>query len=234
MVETAAAPLPPAMSQAAENLDASFTVTAGWIENLGALVGRSNGQDLQMQAGGGGFHVAAASSQTNLAWVIAPLPAGQMPQFVVAAVTGKSPPKMKLALSTRELQNQAAVDFPIIVFPPNSTTVPSRNILLLRQAAIQIKQLPSGTLVQLRGYTHGTRTSANDVRLSQQRADLVYRILVREGVSPAMLSAKGFGGTISLAGADRIGEGRSTSTTGAMGRGEADRRVEFGIIPPGQ
>ena len=52
---------PMATARPAENLDASFTVTAGWIENLGAFVGRSDGQDMQMQAGGGGFHVAAAA-----------------------------------------------------------------------------------------------------------------------------------------------------------------------------
>ena len=46
-------PQPPAMSASrdAGNLDASFTVTAGWIENLSALVGRSNGQDLQSAGG---------------------------------------------------------------------------------------------------------------------------------------------------------------------------------------
>ena len=236
MAETSPVKTEPPMATArpAENLDASFLVTAGWIENLGAFVGRSDGQDIQMQAGGGGFHVAAAPSQTNLGWVIAPVPTVQMPQFFVAAVTGNSPPRMRLALNGSELQNQAAVDFPIIVFPANSTTVPPRSIPALRRAAIQIKQLPTGTLVQLRGYTHGTRTSATDVKLSQQRADSVYRILLREGVSPAMLAAKGFGGTISLAGPDRVGEGRSTSTRGATEGQQADRRVEFWITPPGQ
>ena len=57
MAETAAVQTEPpmAMREAAENLDASFLVTAGWIENLGALVGRSNGQDMQMQAGAAAF-----------------------------------------------------------------------------------------------------------------------------------------------------------------------------------
>jgi outer membrane protein OmpA-like peptidoglycan-associated protein/uncharacterized protein YidB (DUF937 family) len=229
------APAPALSSRDAGNLDASFTVTAGWIENLSALVGRSNGQDLKAPAAHNGFNVRGAPSQANGIWVVSLLPAAQVPQFVVAAETGRVPAKMKLASSVGvsepvRFQNQAAADFPTVIFPPNSTAVPSRGIPLLRRAAMQIKQLPSGTLVQLNGYTHGMRMSANDVKLSQQRADSVYRILVREGVSPAMLSAKGYGSAESLTSTDRIAEGRST--TGAKGGPQADRRVEFRIIPP--
>jgi OmpA-OmpF porin, OOP family len=223
-------PQPPAMSASRDAgiLDASFTVTAGWIENLSAVVGRPNGQDVQGLAARNGFNGGGAPSQANRVWVLTLLPAAQLPQFVVAAETGRTPAKMKLAPAG--LQNLAAGDFPTIIFPPNNTQVPVRGIPLLRRAAMQIKQLPSGTRVQLNGYTHGARVSTNDVKLSQQRADSVYRILVREGVSPAMLSAKGYGSADSLANIDRMAEGRST-TTEAKG-GPADRRVEFRIIPP--
>ena len=233
MAENAQVPGLP--SRDAGTLDASFTVTAGWIENLSALVGRPNGQDVQGLAAHNGFNVGGAPSQANGVWVVSLLPAAQVPQFLVAAETGRGPAKMKLASSANEpvgIQNLAAADFPTVIFPPNSTAVPSRSIPLLRRAAMQLKQLPSGTLVQLNGYTHSMRMSANDVKLSQQRADSVYRILVREGVSPAMLSAKGYGSTESLASTDRIAEGRSTNE--AKGGPQADRRVEFRIIPPRQ
>jgi OmpA-OmpF porin, OOP family len=227
-------PAPALSSRDAGNLDASFMVTAGWIENLSALVGRSNGQDLKAPAAHNDFNV-GGSPVPSKRHLVSLLPAAQVPQFVVAAETGRGPAKMKLALSANEpvgIQNLAAVDFPTIIFPPNSTEVPARGIPLLRRAAIQIKQLPSGTLVQLNGYTHGARMSASDMKLSQRRADSVYRVLVRNGVSPAMLSAKGYGSAESLASTDRIAEGRSTN--GAKGGPQADRRVEFRIIPPRQ
>jgi OmpA-OmpF porin, OOP family len=228
-------PAPVLSSRDAGNLDASFMVTAGWIENLSALVGRSKGQDLKAPAAHNDFNVGGAPSKANGIWVVSLLPAAQLPQFVVAAETGRGPAKMKLASSANEpvgIQNLAAVDFPTIIFLPNSIEVPARGIPLLRRAAIQIKQLPSGTLVQLNGYTHGARMSAGDMKLSQRRADSVYRVLVRNGVSPAMLSAKGYGSAESLASTDKIAEGRSTN--GANGGPQADRRVEFRIIPPRQ
>jgi outer membrane protein OmpA-like peptidoglycan-associated protein len=101
----------------------------------------------------------------------------------------------------------------------------------LRRIAGQIKQLPSGTVVQIVGYTHGTDASSSNVELSQRRADSVYRVLVREGVSPSVLSAKGDGSSpSSLASINGIVEGRSSHSMGDGDRPRIDRRVEFRVV----
>jgi outer membrane protein OmpA-like peptidoglycan-associated protein/uncharacterized protein YidB (DUF937 family) len=234
MAENPPASPPPAMSpsRGAGNLDASFIVTAGWIENLSALVGRSHSQDFKAPAAHNDFYVGGAPFQPNRAWVVSLLPAAQAPQFVVAAATGQASVGTKLASSASEpVGLQAAVDFPVIIFAPNDAMVPSRSIPLLRRAAMQIKQLPPGTIVQLNGYTHSARMSAADVKLSQRRADSVYRVLIGAGVSPAVLIAKGGVGS---GGAGRVDEGRSSTTTWAKGGPQDNRRVEFQVIPPRQ
>jgi len=53
---------------------------------------------------------------------------------------------------------------------------------------------------------------------------------VREGVRPAMLRAKGYGSSPSLAGINGVTEGRSSKMTV---RPLGDRRVEFRVIQQG-
>jgi len=103
----------------------------------------------------------------------------------------------------------------------------------LRRAAEQIKQLPAGSAVQINGYTQGAARPAFNAELSQKRADAVHRILVHEGVSPALLSAKGYGSSLSLASRNGVTEGRSSKMTGEAGRQPNDRRVEFRVVQQG-
>jgi outer membrane protein OmpA-like peptidoglycan-associated protein len=65
------------------------------------------------------------------------------------------------------------------------------------------------------------------MQLSQRRANAVRRGLVRAGVDPAMLSAKGYGSSDSLASKNGTVEGRSNSMM--EDRRRNDRRVEFSI-----
>src|ERR1019366_6297589 len=109
--------------------------------------------------------------------------------------------------------------------PANSARVPSSSIPVLRRIAEQIKQLPPGTAVQLNGYTHGMRMSAAGVELSQRRAESVSEILIHEGVSPAALSAKGYGSASVAALTNGAMEGRSSTRTQ-----RDDRRVEFRVV----
>jgi OOP family OmpA-OmpF porin len=96
----------------------------------------------------------------------------------------------------------------------------------LRQAAGLIKQLPAGTVVRINGYTHGAGNPTANRKLSQRRANAVRQVLVDAGVNPAMLSARGYGSSDSLAN-NGTTEGRSNGPK--TSRRRDDRRVEFRI-----
>ena len=226
-----------AASGATGEMAGDFAVKAGWIKNLRAASGGFGGQASWTRFAGNGFYEEGTRELTNRAWRIASLWPAPAPQFVVATLAGSSPAPISLASPTPALASsgtksagllkQAAVDFPDIIFAPNSTRVPSRSLPLLRRVAERIRQLPAGASVQIEGYTRGAARSAVNAELSQRRADTVYRILVREGVSPAVLSAKGYGSSPSVASINGETEGR-----GKKMRGEAGRRVEFRVVQP--
>ena len=143
------------------------------------------------------------------------------PQFAFATIAGSGATNQVCA------PNQSALKFPTIYFAANSAEVLSSSNPLLRQAAGLIKQLPAGTLVEIRGYTHSIGSPTINMQLSQRRANAVRRALVHAGVDPAMLSAKGYGSSHSLASKNGTVEGRSNSMM--EDRRRNDRRVEFGI-----
>jgi outer membrane protein OmpA-like peptidoglycan-associated protein/uncharacterized protein YidB (DUF937 family) len=143
------------------------------------------------------------------------------PQFAFATIAGSGATNQVCA------PNQSALKFPTIYFAANSAEVLSSSNPLLRQAAGLIKQLPAGTLVEIRGYTHSIGSPTINMQLSQRRANAVRRALVHAGVDPAMLSAKGYGSSHSLASKNGTTEGRSISTI--EDRLRKDRRVEFSI-----
>jgi outer membrane protein OmpA-like peptidoglycan-associated protein/uncharacterized protein YidB (DUF937 family) len=143
------------------------------------------------------------------------------PQFAFATISGVSGKNQVWA------PNRSALKFPTIYFAANSAEVLSSSNPLLRQAAGLIKQLPAGTLVEIRGYTYSIGSPTINMQLSQWRANAVRRALVHAGVDPAMLSAKGYGSSHSLASKNGTVEGRSNSMM--EDRRRDDRRVEFGI-----
>ena len=108
----------------------------------------------------------------------------------------------------------------IINFPTNSAEIPAVSKTLLQHAAAAFKQLPSGTMVEIGGYTDNTGDPAANVQLSQQRADAVRAALVSAGVDPSMLVAKGYGSASPVAGNDTL-EGRFRN-----------RRIEYRVVKP--
>ena len=189
-------------------------------------------------AGSGAPHMSAAPSTANAG------PSGNAPaspNVEATGAAGSGAPHMSAVPSTANAgpsgnapasrnvaAAEAAVEFPAIDFPPNSANVPARSLSQLQRVAQQIKQLPAGTRIELNGYTHGERNPAFNLKLSQKRAEAVARILVRDGVSPAMLNAQGKGSSPSLAStANGTMEGRSSTRTESS---RNDRRVEFRVI----
>jgi OmpA-OmpF porin, OOP family len=157
------------------------------------------------------------------------------PQFAVATLAGSGATKTAAASSALKsgfsgknpgAPNQPALHLPAIYFAPNSAGVPSGSEALLRQAAGLMKQLPAGTVVQISGYTDSAGNPAANMKLSQRRADAVRQLLVDAGANPAMLSAKGYGSSESLAN-NGTTEGRSNGRM--KSRRRDDRRVEFRI-----
>jgi OmpA-OmpF porin, OOP family len=106
----------------------------------------------------------------------------------------------------------------IINFPTNGAEIPAISKTLLQQAAVAIKQLPSGTVIEIGGYTDNSGDPSANLQLSQQRADAVRTALVQDGVDPSMLVAKGYGNANPVAANDTV-EGRLRN-----------RRIEYRIV----
>ena len=88
---------------------------------------------------------------------------------------------------------------------------------LLAQVAATLRAAKSLS-VEIEGHTDDVGSALKNLRLSQKRAETIRAVLVKAGVSPARLVAKGYGPT----------RPRAPNTT-AAGR-EQNRRVEFLIL----
>ena len=80
-------------------------------------------------------------------------------------------------------------------FRTGSAEVPASALPELQQAAARIRSLPAGSMVEVGGHTDNTGNAAANMTLSQRRAEAVRDILVRNGVAPASLTARGYGET---------------------------------------
>jgi outer membrane protein OmpA-like peptidoglycan-associated protein/uncharacterized protein YidB (DUF937 family) len=111
--------------------------------------------------------------------------------------------------------NQSIINFPI-----GGTEVPPAAATLLQQAATQIRQLPPDTVLEVAGHTDNVGDPAANEKLSQERADSVRDALIRGGVEPTKLVAKGYGSANPIASNDLL-EGRFRN-----------RRIEYRVLKP--
>ena len=79
-----------------------------------------------------------------------------------------------------------------VTFATASAVLTSQSFATLDQVAASLRAYP-GTRVEVAGYTDDQGTLAANRRLSQARADAVRAYLIRQGVPPAQLTARGFG-----------------------------------------
>jgi len=112
----------------------------------------------------------------------------------------------------------AALNQSVINFPPGGAEIPASMNTFLQKAADVLKQAPKGARIEIAGYTDNTGDPATNVTLSQQRADEVRNALIKAGVDPDMLVAKGYGSANPVASNDLF-EGRLRN-----------RRIEYHLV----
>ena len=123
---------------------------------------------------------------------------------------------LKPGFAAKELV--AALNDFVINFPSGGAEVPATAAALLQNAADDLKQLPAGHVLEIAGYTDSTGNPAENVALSQRRADAVRDALIKDGVNPETLVAKGYGSADPIASNDTP-EGRLRN-----------RRIEYHIV----
>jgi OmpA-OmpF porin, OOP family len=111
-----------------------------------------------------------------------------------------------------------ALNQSVVNFANGSADIPASMSGFFQNAAGALKQLPQGTVVEIAGYTDNTGDPQANVTLSQQRADAVRNALIKAGVSPDMLTAKGYGSANPVA-----------SNDSEQGR-FSNRRIEYRIV----
>jgi outer membrane protein OmpA-like peptidoglycan-associated protein len=105
-----------------------------------------------------------------------------------------------------------------IYFDFNKATLKQESLTELNKVERMMRENPN-IQVEIGGHTDFIGTDAYNMTLSQRRAEAVKDYLVKKGIDPRRIMAKGYGKTRPIASNDDEEEGR-----------ELNRRVEFRII----
>jgi len=124
------------------------------------------------------------------------------------AYQGCPPPKAVLKAKKIELKEA-------VYFDVDRASIQERSFQLIDDISRILVDNPQVKVVTIEGHTDSTGSAERNLLLSQQRADAVKTFLVRKGVAPERIDAKGFGQTRPVAD-DRTPAGRAKN-----------RRVEF-------
>ncbi|MEP6924845.1 MAG: OmpA family protein [Pyrinomonadaceae bacterium] len=99
--------------------------------------------------------------------------------------------KLKVPFTVDQLV--AALNLQIINFSSNSSDVPPARKRFLERAAEKFKLLTGKPVVEIGGHTDNVGNDAANLNLSNDRAKAVRGLLVNFGVSPSVLTTRGFG-----------------------------------------
>lgn len=99
-----------------------------------------------------------------------------------------------------EKEAQAVLDqaFKNLEFETSKTVIKAKSLESLDRLAKLIQEKPNATIL-LEGHTDSEGAAADNLVLSEKRADMVKKYLVSKGVNPAQISTKGYGETKPIA-----------------------------------
>ena len=88
---------------------------------------------------------------------------------------------------------QSALVLTGVTFATSSAELDPSSLAILDRVANRAQYNPSGSRLEVAGYTDNTGSRAYNIKLSQRRAEAVMAYLISKGVPASSLTAKGFG-----------------------------------------
>jgi OOP family OmpA-OmpF porin len=176
-----------------------------WLANLRSGLDQLKSPGVDAVFDGSGFNLGGTISDADRDRILSSLKsifggagltfaaADRMSSLVSSATNKAAAALAALGPGSRPADVLSILNKSIINFPSGSAEIPPMSLALLHEAAAPLKQLPSGTVVEIGGYTDNTGDASANLQLSQRRAEAVRDALVKAGVNPSKVVAKGFG-----------------------------------------
>ena len=216
--------------KSAISIDPSATA-ASWLGNLRAGLEALKGANVDAIFEGNKVNVGGAAMDNSARGkIIAALSSALGVGVTVGALTDKTAEAVAVAnnRATTELASLGsgfgvkdllfALNDSVVNFASDSADVPESMAPFLKTAAADLKQLKTGHVLEIAGYTDNTGDAALNLALSQKRAEAVREALIKYGADPDMLVAKGYGEADPVANNDTA-EGRLKN-----------RRIEYHVV----
>ena len=216
--------------KSAISIDPSATA-ASWLGNLRTGLEALKGANVDAIFEGNKVNVGgAAMDDSARGKIIAALSSALGVGITVGALTDKTAEAVAVAnnRATTELASLGsgfgvkdllfALNDSMVNFASDSADVPESMAPFLKTAAADLKQLKTGHVLEIAGYTDNTGDAALNLALSQKRAEAVREALIKYGADPDMLVAKGYGEADPVANNDTP-EGRLKN-----------RRIEYHVV----
>ena len=201
----------------AENINGDITVdqrarSAPWLNDLSAALPALRLPGAELSFDGDSINVGGTIAENARDEMVARLKSIYGADFKVGSFglasavegaarrTATALGALRPGFSARELTD--ALNMQIINFASGSAQIPRESVGYLEKSAEALKAAPAGTVIEIAGHTDNTGNAAANERLSQRRAESVRNFLIKEGVSPSAVIAKGYGANNPVAGND--------------------------------